>query len=126
MAIIVSDAAWNSRPYSAVLFCSAMAAISAGRVKTTWSETQPMIRRIIWTVEPDGQQVGLALGQPAARGGALAAGAVPVATGVVGDPPMAAVGASLYMPAERCGAAMLDRRHDLELLQAQMPGTGGR
>jgi hypothetical protein len=29
------------------------------------------------------------------------------------------------MTAERGGAAMLDRRHDLELVQAEMPGMGG-
>jgi hypothetical protein len=28
------------------------------------------------------------------------------------------------MTTERGGAAMLDRRHDLELMQAQMPGMG--
>jgi len=42
----------------------------------------------------------------------------------VGDPPVPAVGAGLDMPAQRGGAAVLDRRHDLELLQAQMPGMG--
>jgi len=36
MVVIVSDAAWNSRPYTAALFCSAMSATSAGSVKTTW------------------------------------------------------------------------------------------
>jgi hypothetical protein len=41
----------------------------------------------------DRQQVGLALGEPGACGGALALGAVPVAATVIGDPPMAAVGA---------------------------------
>ena len=73
----------------------------------------------------DRQQVGLALGQPGARGGALALGAVPVAAGVVGDAPVAAVLAGLDVTAEGGGAAVLDRRHDLELLQAQMPGMGG-
>ena len=73
----------------------------------------------------DRQQVGLALGQPRARGGALALGAVPVAAAVVGDPPVAAVLAGLDMTAQGCGAAMLDRRHDLELMKAQVPGMGG-
>ena len=73
----------------------------------------------------DRQQVGLALGQPGARGGALALGAVPVAAAVVGDPPVAAVLAGLDMTAEGGGAAMLDRRHDLELMKAQVPGMGG-
>src|SRR3546814_19772282 len=49
---------------------------------------------------------------------------MPVAATVVGDPPMPAVGAGFDMAAERGGAAMLDRRHDLELMQAQMPGMG--
>ena len=72
----------------------------------------------------DRQQVGLARGEPGPCGGALALGAMPVAAGVVGDPPVPAVGAGLDMPAQRGGAAVLDRRHDLELLQAQMPGMG--
>jgi hypothetical protein len=38
---------------------------------------------------------------------------------------MAAVGAGLNVPAQRGGAAVLDRRHDLELMQAQMPGMSG-
>ena len=73
----------------------------------------------------DREQVGLARFEPAARGGALASGAVPVAATVVRDPPVPAVGARLDMTAERGGAAMLDRRHDLELMPAQMPGLGG-
>jgi hypothetical protein len=73
----------------------------------------------------DRQQVGLALGQPGARGGALALGAVPVAAAVIGDPLMAAVFTSLDMTAQGCRAAMLDRRHDLEMLKAQVPGMGG-
>ena len=36
MVVIVSDAAWNSRPYTAALFWSAMSATSAGSVNTTW------------------------------------------------------------------------------------------
>ena len=38
---------------------------------------------------------------------------------------MAAVDAGLNVPAQRGGAAVLDRRHDLELMQAQMPGMSG-
>jgi hypothetical protein len=72
----------------------------------------------------DREQVGLARFEPAARGGALAPWAVPVAAAVIGDPPVAAVGTGLHVAAERGGAAMLDRRHDLELMQAQMPGMG--
>ncbi len=73
----------------------------------------------------DRQQVGLALGQPGARGNTLALGAVPVTAAIVSDPPMAAVGAGLDVTAHRSGATLLDRRHDLELVQAQMPGMGG-
>ncbi len=64
---------------------------------------------------PDRQQVGLALGQPHACGGALALGGVPVAAAVIGDPPMAAVLAGLDMTAQGRRAAMLDRRHDLDV-----------
>ncbi len=38
---------------------------------------------------------------------------------------MAAVLAGLDMAAERRGPALLDRRHDLELLEAEVPGMGG-
>ena len=44
------------------------------------------------------QQVGLALGQPVSRGGALALRAVPVAAGVIGDPDVAAVVAASTWP----------------------------
>ncbi len=37
---------------------------------------------------------------------------------------MAAVRAALDMAAKRCGTAAFNRRHDLELEQAQMPGLG--
>jgi hypothetical protein len=62
---------------------------------------------------------------PGARGRALALGAVPVTTAVIGDPPVAAVFAGLDVTAHRSSAAMLDRRHDLELVQAQMSGMRG-
>ena len=73
----------------------------------------------------DRQQVGLALGEPCTRGRALALRAVPVAAAVVGDPPLAAVLAGLDVTAQCSGAAVFDRRHHLELLQAQMPCMGG-
>ena len=73
----------------------------------------------------DRQQVGLPLGEPCPRGRALALRAVPVAAAVIGDPPLAAVLTGLDVTAEGCGATMLDRRHDLELMQAQMPCMGG-
>ena len=50
---------------------------------------------------------------------------MPVAAGIVGDPPLAAVLASLDVTAQGRGAAMLDRRHDLELMEAQVTGMGG-
>jgi hypothetical protein len=73
----------------------------------------------------DREQVGLTLGKPCARGRTLAPGTMPVAAGVVGDPPAPAVGAGLGVAAKRSGAAMFDGRHDLELVEAQMPGMGG-
>lgn len=72
----------------------------------------------------DRQQVGLARCQPGARGGALAFGAMSVAAGVIGDPPVSAVVAGLDVTAQRGGAAVLDRRHDLELAEAEMSGMG--
>ena len=73
----------------------------------------------------DWQQISLALGQPRACGGTLALGTVPIATAVVRDPPVAAVLASLDVTAQGSRAAMLDRRHDLEMLKAEVPGVGG-
>ena len=70
----------------------------------------------------DRQQVGLALGKPHTCGDALALGAVPVAATVIGDPPVPTVGAGLDVTTKGSGTAMFDRRHDLELVQAQMPG----
>src|SRR5260370_42662991 len=51
---------------------------------------------------------------------------MPVTTGVVGDLGMAAVRvlAARDMAAERCRAAVLDRRHHLELAGADMAGIG--
>src|ERR1700674_3515678 len=51
---------------------------------------------------------------------------MPVATGVIGDLRMAAlvVLAARDMAAERCRAAALDRRHHLELAEADMAGIG--
>ena len=43
---------------------------------------------------------------------------------VVGDAAVAAILAALDMPAERGRAALLDRRHDLELPRADMSGIG--
>ena len=46
------------------------------------------------------------------------------AASVIGDAPVAAVLAGFDMPAKHCGATVLNRRHHLELIQAQMPGMG--
>jgi len=70
------------------------------------------------------QQVGLAVGEPLLGGGALALRAVPVAAGVVGDGGIGAFLASRDMAAERCGAATLDCRHHLQLVEADMAGMG--
>jgi hypothetical protein len=73
----------------------------------------------------DRQQVGLALGEPGARGRALALRTVAIATGVIGDPEIAAVVAAIDMAAQRRCAAVLDRRHDLQLREAQAPSVDG-
>ena len=49
---------------------------------------------------------------------------MPVLAGIIGDVVMPALGAGRHMPAERLGPAGFDRRHDLELGQADMPGIG--
>ena len=72
----------------------------------------------------DRQQVGLALGQPGFRGGGLALRAVAVAAGVVGDPEVAAVIAAIDVAAQRRRPAALNRRHHLQLGEAQTPGLG--
>jgi hypothetical protein len=41
------------------------------------------------------------------------------------DPPVAAVGAGLDVPAHDGGTASLYRRHDLQLVEAEVPGAGG-
>ena len=70
------------------------------------------------------QQLGRALGEPLLCRRALAFWAVPVAAGVVGDGGIGAVLAARDMPAEGCGAAALDRRHHLQLVEADMAGVG--
>src|SRR6516162_10187355 len=72
----------------------------------------------------DRQQIGFAGRKPILRRRALTLWAMAVATRVVGDAAVATILAALDMPAERGRAALLDRRHDLELTQAHMPGIG--
>ena len=70
------------------------------------------------------EQLGLARGQPLLCRGGLAFWAVPVATTVVRDLDMGAVLATQDMAAERCRAAVHDRRHHLELVEAHMADVG--
>jgi hypothetical protein len=72
----------------------------------------------------DGQQFGLALGEPFLGGGGLALGAMPVAAAVVGDDGVGAVLATRHMAAERHRAAALDGRHHLQLVEADVAGIG--
>ncbi len=72
----------------------------------------------------DGQQFGLALGEPFLGGGALTLGAMPVAAAIVGNHSMGAVLAARDMAAERHRAAALDGRHHLQLVEADVPGIG--
>ena len=72
----------------------------------------------------DGQQFGLALGEPFLGGGALTLGAMPVAAAVVGNHSMGAVLAARDVAAERHRAAALDGRHHLHLVEADVPGIG--
>jgi hypothetical protein len=70
------------------------------------------------------QQVGLARRQPVLCRRALALRAVPVAARVVRDLAVRALLAARDMPAERRRAAALDRRHHLQLAEADMAGIG--
>ena len=69
-----------------------------------------------------GQQVGLAFGESGAHGRTLASGTMPVAATVIGDPHMPAVGTVLGVAAHDGSAAMLDRRHYLQLVEALVSG----
>ena len=68
----------------------------------------------------DRQQVDLARLEPTPCRTALALRAVPVAARVVGNLVMGTGRARQHMPTERRAAALLDRRHDLELAEAQV------
>src|SRR5260370_2318302 len=70
------------------------------------------------------QEFPLAFGEPLPRRRALTLRAVAVAAGIVGDAFVRAVLAALDMSAERGCAANLDRRHDLQLAEADMAGVG--
>ena len=49
---------------------------------------------------------------------------MPVATAVIGDPPVSAVGARLDVTAHDGSATGLYSRHDLQLVESQVSGTG--
>ncbi len=72
----------------------------------------------------DGQQFGLALGEPFLGGGSLTLRAMPVAAAVVGNDSIGAVLAARDVTAERHRAAALDGRHYLQLVEADVPGIG--
>ena len=72
----------------------------------------------------DGQEVSLPLGEPRARGCPLTFWTMPISAAVVSDAPMAAVLACLDVTAESRCPALFNRRHDLELVQAQVAGMG--
>ena len=72
----------------------------------------------------DRQQIGLAGREPIRRRRALTLWAMAIAARVVSDAAVATILAALDVPAERGRASLLDRRHDLELTQAHMPGIG--
>jgi hypothetical protein len=61
------------------------------------------------------EQFGSPCGQPTIARLALALGAVPIATGVIGDGSMAAGGALVQMAAQRDGTASLDGNQDLQV-----------
>ena len=70
------------------------------------------------------QELRLAFFEPLPRRRRLALRAVAIAAGVVGDPLVRAVLAALDVSAERGRATGLDRRHDLQLGKAHVPGVG--
>jgi len=72
----------------------------------------------------DRQEFGLAGREPVPGRRALAFGTVPVAAGIVGDPPVVTVLTSFDMAAEGGRAAALDSCHDLELAEAHMARVG--
>ena len=70
------------------------------------------------------QQVVFPVLQPSSGGGGLTLRAMAVAARVVGDARVRTVLAALDMAAERRGSAMFDRRHHLQLGEADMASVG--
>ena len=85
-----------------------MSAISDGKVKTTWKYC-------------DRQEVLHAGLHLVLRRRALTLQAVAIATRVIGDVLMVTFCASRNVTAEGCRAAILNRRHHLQLWQVQVP-----
>lgn len=71
----------------------------------------------------NGKEFGLSLGKPLRARRALALWAMPIATGVVGEPGGTAVVALLDVAAKHSRPACRDRAHDAPLGAAQMSGT---
>jgi hypothetical protein len=69
----------------------------------------------------DGQKILHTRLHPVLRRSALALRAVAIATRVIGDVLMVTFCAGRYMPAKRSSAAILNRRHHLQLWQVQVP-----
>ena len=90
-----------------------MSPISAGSVKTQWKYGH-------------GQQLGRPLRHPFSGRRALALGAMPIATAVVGDDRVAAgaVLAARDVPAEGRRAAALDGAHHLQLADVHVAAVG--
>ena len=72
----------------------------------------------------DRQQVDLAGLEPAPGRTGLTLRAMPITAGVVGNLGMLTGGTLQHMATQRRTAALLDRRHDLELAEAKMPVMG--
>src|ERR1700682_968454 len=70
------------------------------------------------------QQLGRALGEPLLCCRALAFWTVPVTTAVVGNGRVSTILAARDMATESRRAAVLDRRHDLQLAEAHMARVG--
>src|SRR5688572_12684712 len=71
-----------------------------------------------------GQQLGFAFGEPLPRRRALALRAMTIAAGIVGDVQVGTRLATRDMSTARGRAAGLDRRHHLELAEAEMACLG--
>ncbi len=102
-----------------------MRAISAGRVKTTWKYSTGSRSSARAAIQSRAAFAGLTRPHRGhGPGSPCSLRAVAVLARVVGDVPVAALRAGRHVPAERLRPAGLDRRHDLELGQADMPGMG--